>query len=873
MKIIKPIKADPFLKELGFHQDKFRLDYQEITRELNALQYSREDLFYDLLADTCEIDFFLFCWCVLNMPVNDPYLLARCYEIQDNCETDSLYLWSREHWKALSYDTPVKTSLGWKKHGELQVGDKVIGSNGDYVKIIARTPDFTDADLYEIEFNHKYKIIASSNHLWEVEKKSFKRVPGTKNKRIGREKVIMTSEEIFNYGTIIDKRLSIESVCTKYRARKYPIEPYLLGVWLGDGHSAGGRITGQDSEVFEKIKDIGYEVHDTSKDITKSIHGIVGILKKINVFKNKHIPEEYKVGSIDQRLDLVRGLMDTDGTINDRGTATFTNINKKLCEDLYEVLVSLGMNPSMREHKGKACSPDYIFYNVSFNTRKEMNPFYIKRKSDMVKFENKPKRRFITRVKAIEKGSCKVNCITVDAADGIYLAGREMIKTHNSSLITYALRLWKLIRKPEITQALFSNSLRLVRPHFNLIKRTCEKNQLLQRAWPTIFWKDPQKNRMASWSIETGLFFKTTMGKDPGVGAYGLIDSMPTGGHFNEKVTDDLVDLNNVGTAFMMAKVKEAFELSDNLGSNFGGTVDTVIGTRYRFKDLYEYLMETGVYRVSIIPAEVDDKGNPKYDGYPVFMSKESLEKKKKKQANNYYAQMLQIPLQAGAAALKLDWLLMRDYVFDDGRYYILCDAASNPELAKRPDKIDYSCFWLIKSQPGRKIKIIDMVRDKLSISEKWKYLKQWHMEYLIDTTAYEEYGPQKDREYFLMRMEEEGFYFDITPLREKKESKEDRIGILAEFFAEGKIILPKSLTRLTKAEGVLDLVQVFIDEYSKYPLVEHDDMLDSLSKFTELEIIYPEVEEDEMEEPIRYQGSPLEDEDTEIVECFWGGL
>jgi predicted phage terminase large subunit-like protein len=283
--------------------------------------------------------------------------------------------------------------------------------------------------------------------------------------------------------------------------------------------------------------------------------------------------------------------------------------------------------------------------------------------------------------------------------------------------------------------------------------------------------------------------------------------------------------------------------------------------------------METGVYRVSIIPAEVDDKGNPKYDGYPVFMSKESLEKKKKKQANNYYAQMLQIPLQAGAAALKLDWLLMRDYVFDDGRYYILCDAASNPELAKRPDKIDYSCFWLIKSQPGRKIKIIDMVRDKLSISEKWKYLKQWHMEYLIDTTAYEEYGPQKDREYFLMRMEEEGFYFDITPLREKKESKEDRIGILAEFFAEGKIILPKSLTRLTKAEGVLDLVQVFIDEYSKYPLVEHDDMLDSLSKFTELEIIYPEVEEDEMEEPIRYQGSPLEDEDTEIVECFWGGL
>jgi hypothetical protein len=871
MKILQKIEADPFLKELGLHEDRYRLPYRDITRELNAYQNSREDLFYELLAETTEQDFYLFCWCVLGLPVNNPFLLSRAYEIQDNEGKDGLYLWSREHWKALSFDTPVMTSQGWKKHGELKVGDKVIGSSGEYVNIVARTPDFVDADLYEIEFNHKYRIVASSNHLWEVEKKSRRRISGTKNKRVGREKVIMTSEEIFKHGFAQDNRLSLESVCVKYRQKKYPIPPYLLGVWLGDGHSAGGRITGQDSEVFEKIEELGYKVHDTSKDITKSIHGIVGILKKLNVFKNKHIPEEYKIGSIDQRLELVRGLMDTDGTINSRGTATFTNINKELCEGLYEVLVSLGLNPSIREHKGKSCSADYIFYNVSFNPRKEMNPFHIKRKADRVKFENKPKRRFITGVKTLKKGSHKVNCITVDALDGIYLAGKEMIKTHNSTLLTFALRLWKLVRRPEITQALFSNSIKLARPHFNLIKRTCETNLLLKRAWPHIFWDAPQSNREATWSLESGLFFKTTKGKDPGLGAYGLIDSMPTGGHFNEKVTDDLVDLNNVGTSFMMDKVKEAFRMSDNLGSEFGGTVDTVIGTRYRYMDLYEELEASGVYRVSIIPAEVDDKGGPKFGGYPVFMSKESLDKKKIKQGSNYYAQMLQTPLQAGTAAFKQEWLKFKDSVNEEGHYYILADAASNPELSKTPDKLDFTCFWLIKTQPGRKIKIVDCVKDRIGLKEKWNILKQWHVDYNIELTAYEEYGPQKDSEFFLIKMDEERFYFHIKPLRENKKEKSERIGILREFFSEEKIILPKSILRLTKARGVVDLISEFIDEYLKYPMTEYDDMLDSLSKISEVDLLYPNAEE-EAEEEERYYQSPLEEEEGSI-ECFWGGL
>ena len=98
MKILQKIEADPFLKELGLHEDRYRLPYRDITRELNAYQNSREDLFYELLAETTEQDFYLFCWCVLGLPVNNPFLLSRAYEIQDNEGKDSLYLWSREHY-------------------------------------------------------------------------------------------------------------------------------------------------------------------------------------------------------------------------------------------------------------------------------------------------------------------------------------------------------------------------------------------------------------------------------------------------------------------------------------------------------------------------------------------------------------------------------------------------------------------------------------------------------------------------------------------------------------------------------------------------------------------------------------------------------
>lgn len=447
----------------------------------------------------------------------------------------------------------------------------------------------------------------------------------------------------------------------------------------------------------------------------------------------------------------------------------------------------------------------------------------------------------------------------------LYLWSRDHWK---STLITFAFTLWTLINNPTYTFAIFSNSKAIARPHFMLIKRTCESNTLLRTIWSDIFHADPRKQRDIGWSEESGLFFKTSKFKDAGVGYFGLIDSMPTGGHYHRKIIDDLVDLNNIGTYFMMQKVLEAYKMADNLGRG-NDTIEKVIGTRYRFGDLYESIEAMEVHKMSRVPAEVDEQGNPKYDGYPVYLSRETLAQKKKKQGNVYYAQMLQIPLKQGSAKFKSDWLSFYDNLPEDLNYYIISDPATNPDLSSTKRRLDYTSMFLIGAGKGRKLYVIDMVRDRIGLKDKWELLKKYHKQYTIDITGYEEYGTQKDREFFLIKMEEERFYFTITPLKGNDKSKEERINMLTEFFQEGQILLPKNLHRLTKDRGVVDLVSEFVEEeYLKYPMTENDDMLDTLARICILDIIYPEGE---YEEEVRevYMPSPL-DEGNDF-QCIWG--
>ena len=116
----------------------------------------------------------------------------------------------------------------------------------------------------------------------------------------------------------------------KYSQKDLPIPPYVLGCWLGDGESGGGRMVTNDIEIIENIESYGYV---TMKNKADFMYGIYGLQKQLRISKllnNKHIPNSYLFSSIEQRIELLQGLMDTDGYVDKLGGCEFTTIKKHL---------------------------------------------------------------------------------------------------------------------------------------------------------------------------------------------------------------------------------------------------------------------------------------------------------------------------------------------------------------------------------------------------------------------------------------------------------------------------------------------------------------------------------------------------------------
>ena len=194
----------------------------------------------------------------------------------------------------------------------------------------------------------------------------------------------------------------------------------------------------------------------------------------------------------------------------------------------------------------------------------------------------------------------------------MYLAGRDLILTHNSTIITFAGIIQEIFRDPEITVGIFSHTKKISRDFLSQIKREFESNQDLIRIYSDILWTNPSREA-PQWSIDGGLIVKRQSNpKEATVEGHGLVDGMPTGSHFRLLVYDDVVTLESIGTPDQVRKTTAAWELSDNLGArdpNTGLIRKWHIGTRYSFADTYQEIIDKGVLKLRIHPAT--DNGLP----------------------------------------------------------------------------------------------------------------------------------------------------------------------------------------------------------------------------------------------------------------------
>ncbi len=402
---------------------------------------------------------------------------------------------------------------------------------------------------------------------------------------------------------------------------------------------------------------------------------------------------------------------------------------------------------------------------------------------------------------------------------------------YKSTVITFGLTIFDIINDPDITIGIFSHTKPVAKKFLSQIKTEMEVNADLSRLWPGVFYANP-KSEAPKWSEDGGLIVKRKSNpKEATLEAHGLVDGQPTGRHFKLRVYDDVVTMESVSTPDQIAKTTQAWQMSDNLGA-IGGAV-RYIGTRYHLFDTYRSIMDAKVAITRIYPATDDgtELGNP------VFMSREVLAEKRKNQGPYIFAsQMLINPTADKAMGFKREWLIHADVDRNAAMKQLWRAIIVDPAGSKQRQGNDYTTMWVLGNGEDNKLRVLDMLRDRLNLIQRAEMLMGLHRLWTPGLVAYEEYGMQADIEHIKYVQKQEMYEFDIVALGGQM-PKPLRILRLVPWFESGRIILPTRLNRVDYQGHNRDLVQDFVEqEYTAFPVLKHDDMLDSLARLVDLE-------------------------------------
>ncbi len=440
----------------------------------------------------------------------------------------------------------------------------------------------------------------------------------------------------------------------------------------------------------------------------------------------------------------------------------------------------------------------------------------------------------------------KARCAEVQANPDGYLDlwAREHYK---STIITYALTIQDILRDPEITIGIFSHTRPIAKAFLRQIKQEFERNETLKAWFPDILYVNP-KAESPKWSEDEGIVVKRKGNpKEATVEASGVVDGQPTSKHFALLVYDDVVTRESVSTPDMMAKTTDALALSFNLGAHGGKR--RFIGTRYHYNDTYKTVIDRAIAKPRIYAATEDGK----VEGEPVFLTREALADKRRDQGPYVFAcQMLQDPKADETQGFKAEWLRYASVSQRGQNLVILVDAAS----AKKKTS-DYTSAWCLGMGADKNVYVHDMVRDRLSLTERADLIMAWHRKWQPVAVGYEQYGMMADIEHIRDRQDRENYRFDIKPLGGSM-PKVDRIRRLIPWFERGRIFLMPKLSKTNYEGRSEDLTQAFInDEYLAFPVAAHDDMLDALARFLDpdLPVAWPRPIEYEPEDEFEASG------------------
>lgn len=321
--------------------------------------------------------------------------------------------------KALALDTPILTRVGWKTMETLTLQDEVLAIDGSWTGLEYVTEVQEQHECYEVSFNNGETIVADKEHLWVISefkyrKAWFDKIVTTANLK---EKDKLPLTKAF-YGN----------------AKDLGIDPYVFGFWLGDGNSRTGSVTIGDADIafmstqLPALNPYGsMKLQYTVDGLTTQLHRL-GVLRdkrdnRLTSPETKHIPEQFVLSAYDQRLALLQGLMDSDGSCQERGRCEISLKESRLFNDVCTLLSSLGIIYSVTRTAHA--------WRATFSTT--LPVFRIPRKAQRLPTKVLSNRLFVKEV--VPVGKRDVRCIRVKHPSHTFLCGRRLIPTHNSDAL------------------------------------------------------------------------------------------------------------------------------------------------------------------------------------------------------------------------------------------------------------------------------------------------------------------------------------------------------------------------------------------------------------------------------------------------------
>lgn len=374
--------------------------------------------------------------------------------------------------KALPNSTKIPTPCGWRQVGEIRVGDYLFDAKGRPTKVLNVFPQ-GEKQVYQITFSDGRVAKCCKEHLWSYN------TCGQKPQSIEQRKFYThTLEEIMQqrlkdpsgeYRFLVPQQLAVQ-----YSEKKHKIHPYLMGLALGDGSFRISEknntfyFSSSDPELplcFEKFLPVK-TVKDTSVAYRwffkwkepKIVKNSLGINKAHeNVWvqdfltehvelinrksETKYIPREYLEDSIENRLEFLRGLLDTDGSVDAKGRVSYYTVSERMKNDVVELIRSLGYQTSVNEDKREGKRLCYAI-RILCSPEEKLRLFNLKRKQEIIKKyylssskQDKVYRHQQIAITKIEKMNYteEMTCFLVDNEEHLFLT-ENFVVTHNSRI-------------------------------------------------------------------------------------------------------------------------------------------------------------------------------------------------------------------------------------------------------------------------------------------------------------------------------------------------------------------------------------------------------------------------------------------------------